>query len=80
MVCAGLVLAWLGLLRPGDAVVFQQPAYGLLIKRVEGISPDGSRLEVRGTHPDSVDSRRFGLIDKRSLAGVVLAHIKKPRR
>jgi hypothetical protein len=70
---------WLGRLRPGDAVVFQQPGYGLLIKKVASISPDGSRLEVLGAHPDSVDSRRFGPIEKRSIAAVVFAHIRKPR-
>ena len=70
----------LGRLRPGDAVVFQQPGYGLLIKKVAAISPDGARLEVLGAHPESVDSRRFGPIEQRAVGGKVIAHIRKPRR
>ena len=66
-------------LRPGDIVVFQHPVYGQMIKQIEKISPDGQRLHVIGSHPLSVDSRRFGPIPKTMLQGKVLWHVPRPR-
>jgi signal peptidase I len=62
---------------PGDVVAFQQPGYGLLIKRIQDITSDG-RLNVVGTHPGSVDSRVFGPIQRENLLGKVIWHIPKP--
>jgi signal peptidase I len=61
----------------GDVVAFHQPGYGLLIKRIQNLQPDGL-LEVIGTHPDSVDSRVFGSIRQENLLGKVIWHIRKP--
>jgi len=64
-------------IQPGDTVVFRQPGYGTLIKRVERISPDGEQLFVLGVHPDSTDSRQFGALSRRQLIGKVIWHIRK---
>jgi len=60
----------------GNTLVFRHPVYGIMIKKVSGIDLDG--IHVTGTHPNSVDSRRFGPIDRKSVIGVVLWHIRKP--
>ncbi len=62
--------------RPGDVVVFHQPGYGRLIKRVERIEPCG-RLFVLGSGEGSVDSRTFGPIYTSDVQGIVLWHIPK---
>ena len=63
---------------PGDVIAFHQPGYGLLIKRIQSITPDGA-LNVTGTHPESVDSRVFGAVRQKDLIGKVVWHIQKPR-
>ena len=63
---------------PGDTVVFHHPLYGIMIKRVERIEPDGEHVFVMGSHPNSVDSRQFGSLRKRSLLGKVIWHIRRP--
>jgi signal peptidase I len=60
-------------LQPGDLVVFNQPGYGVLIKQVQAISPGGQSLEVRGVHPESVDSRTFGPVMQKTLIGKIVA-------
>ena len=70
------------LLRPvrrGDVVAFRKPPYGLLIKQVEYLTPQGE-LFVLGTHAASVDSLQFGPIRQQDLLGKVIAHVKKPGR
>ncbi|NMB87608.1 MAG: hypothetical protein GYA17_04570 [Chloroflexi bacterium] len=66
-------------LRPGDLLVFYQPGYGLLVKRLESIQPTDRRLVVAGLHPDSADSRTFGPVDPERVIGRVLWRIHKPR-
>ena len=61
---------------PGDIIAFRQPGYGLLIKRIQQINPDGDLIVV-GSHPDSVDSRVFGPIKKENILGKVFWHIQK---
>jgi signal peptidase I len=65
--------------RRGDVVAFRKPPYGLLIKRVEYLTPAGE-LFVLGTHAASVDSLQFGPIQPQDLLGSVIGHVKKPRR
>jgi signal peptidase I len=65
-------------LHPGDIVVFCHPEYGVMIKKVESFSQDGESIFVIGTHPDSVDSRRFGAIPFQDLLGKVIWHVRKP--
>ncbi len=62
---------------PGDVIAFRQPGYGLLIKRIDQVYPDG-RMKVTGSHPESVDSRAFGLVQREDLVGKVVWHIRKP--
>jgi len=61
---------------PGNVVAFRQPGYGLLIKRIQVVDPDGG-LMVSGSHPDSVDSRVFGAVRPADLLGKVVWHIRK---
>jgi signal peptidase I len=61
---------------PGDIIAFHQPGYGLLIKRIQQITPEGE-VSVIGSHPDSVDSRVFGLVKKENILGKVFWHIQK---
>jgi nickel-type superoxide dismutase maturation protease len=61
---------------PGNVVAFHQPGYGLLIKRIQAINPDGGVM-VSGSHPESVDSRVFGAVRPSDLLGRVIWHIRK---
>ena len=65
-------------LKAGDLVVFHHPVYGRLVKRLETITPDGEELFVVGEHPDSTDSRQFGLVPRRWVIGKVVLHIRRP--
>jgi signal peptidase I len=60
----------------GDVVAFHQPGYGLLIKRIESIRPNGE-VDVIGSHPESIDSRVFGAIRREDILGKVVWHIRK---
>ncbi len=61
---------------PGDMIAFHQPGYGVLIKRVQAVTADGS-LDVTGTHPESIDSRVFGPVRATDVIGKVIWHIRK---
>lgn len=65
--------------RPGDTVLFRHPDYGLMIKQVQWLTPDGEAIFVTGTHPESTDSRKFGPISKHDLLGCVIWHVRKPQ-
>jgi phage repressor protein C with HTH and peptisase S24 domain len=60
----------------GDIIAFHQPGYGLMIKRIQQITPDG-RIEAIGSHPESIDSRVFGTVKKENVLGKVIWHIHK---
>lgn len=64
-------------IRVGDVIVFQQPGYPRLIKRVKQVLNGGRAFEVRGTQVESTDSRNFGLVDRRQISGKVLWHIRQ---
>ncbi len=61
--------------QPGDDLVFHQPGYGLLIKRLQRSEPGG--LYLLGTGEDSTDSRMLGLIDPARVIGKVIHHIRR---
>jgi signal peptidase I len=61
---------------PGDVIAFNQPGYGLLIKRIQNIAPDGG-VNVIGNHPESIDSRVFGSVRRMDILGKVIWHIRK---
>jgi hypothetical protein len=63
-------------LKRGDVIVFHHPHYGIMIKRIESISPGTGEIYVLGAHPNSVDSNRFGPIHLKDVVGQVLWHIK----
>ena len=65
-----------GKVKAGDVIVFQQPGYGTLIKRVVRVYPDERQYEVRGTQVSSTDSRNFGPVKQASISGKVVYHIR----
>jgi signal peptidase I len=77
VIIAKIPLLWFKL-RPGDTVVFRHSEYGTMIKKIKYLTPDGRSLFVIGSHPDSIDSRHFGLIPCRDVIGKVIWHVRKP--
>jgi len=75
-VLASHIPIWFRRLRVGDVVVFRQPGYGTLIKRVAEFTPCG-HLVVRGDDNGSVDSRAFGPVLPSHVRGRILWHIKR---
>jgi nickel-type superoxide dismutase maturation protease len=67
-------------IQAGDVIVFQQPTYGTLIKKVVQVEREGDQFLVVGAHPNSVDSRHFGPVPRQTLIGRVIWHIPKPAR
>ena len=65
-----------GKIRAGDVIVFDQPGYGMLVKRVRWVLEDGRTFEVRGTQVDSTDSRNFGPVPGSRIKGKVVWHIR----
>jgi len=61
-------------IRPGDAVVFQHPMLGRLIKLVERLEDDGRSIYVIGLDEFSSDSRTFGAIPRNLVEGKVIWH------
>lgn len=66
-----------GKIRVGDVIVFRQPGYGILIKRVRRVLDEGREFEVRGTLIESTDSRNFGPVPRERVLGVVIWHIRR---
>ena len=63
-------------IRAGDVIVFRQPGYGTLIKRVQHVLEQGDVYEVRGSQIPSTDSRNFGPVAKGQVSGKVIWHIR----
>ena len=57
-------------------IVFRQPGYGMLIKRVDKVLDAGRAFEVRGTQVESIDSRNFGSVPRERVLGKVIWHIR----
>jgi signal peptidase I len=68
---------WLRRVRPGDAVVFEYPHLGTLIKFVDHLEEDGRFFHVIGLDADSVDSRFIGPIPRSKVLGKVIRHIPR---
>jgi phage repressor protein C with HTH and peptisase S24 domain len=66
-------------LHADDSVVFTHPDYGLLIKHVRRNFLDSKKLEVIGSHKDSISSQKLGLIPYSDIIGKVIFHIKQSR-
>lgn len=66
-----------GKIRAGDVVIFRQPGYGMLIKRVHRVLEAGQAFDVRGTQVESTDSRNFGPIPRENVTGKVIWHIRQ---
>lgn len=66
-----------GKIRAGDVIVFHQPGYGLLIKRVLRVLNEGQAFDVRGAQVESTDSRNFGPVAREYVDGKVIWHIQQ---
>jgi nickel-type superoxide dismutase maturation protease len=71
---------FLNRIRVGDVIVFRQPTYGTLIKKVAQVEKTSNQFFVVGAHPNSVDSRQFGPVARQALIGRVIWHIPKSAR
>jgi type IV secretory pathway protease TraF len=78
-VLVSIVPLLFGAPKRGDIIVFRHEVYGTMIKMVEAVAPGGEEFSVVGTRAESVDSRRFGPISRKDVAGKVIWHIKGPR-
>ena len=58
-------------------IVFRQPGYGTLIKRVRRVLDEARAFEVRGTQIESTDSRNFGPVPRERVFGKVIWHIRR---
>jgi len=65
-----------GKVKAGDVIVFHQPGYGTLLKRVHTVLEEGQAYEVRGTQISSTDSRNFGPVPRKRVSGKVIWHIR----
>ena len=66
-----------GRIKDGDVIVFQQPGYGKLVKRVNQVLDGGHAFDVRGTQVESTDSRNFGPVQFENVTGKVIWHIRR---
>jgi signal peptidase I len=63
-------------IRAGDVIVFRQPGYGTLIKRVRRVLENGGAYDVRGTQISSSDSRNFGPVPQNQVTGKVIVSFR----
>jgi len=66
-----------GKIRAGDVIIFRQPGFGKLIKRVKRVQEDGHAFDVCGTQIESTDSRDFGPVPLENVSGKVIWHIQR---
>jgi len=66
-------------IKSGDTIVFRHPSYGMLIKQVERIDLKKNAIFVSGLNHYSVDSRRFGPIQREDVIGKVIWHLARPK-
>jgi len=60
--------------RVGDVVVVDHFLYGIIIKKIRHIAPDG-QLWLIGEHPTSLESERIGWVSPRRVLGKVVFRI-----
>lgn len=65
-------------IKTGDAIVFEHPSYGTLIKKVDRLDPNSDSIFVLGNHQFSLDSRQIGWIEQQNVIGKVIWHVKRP--
>jgi nickel-type superoxide dismutase maturation protease len=65
-------------LKVGDVIVFNHSLHGTMIKMINEINQSGDKLRVIGTQEKSIDSRQFGEIDRSSITGKVIMHVRNP--
>ncbi len=71
---------WLWPVRPGDAVVYKHPRFGVLIKRVLVIERDRRRYAVAGTGSETSAAETLGPAPFESVIGRALLRIPRSGR
>jgi signal peptidase I len=61
-------------LKPGDVVVFHQPGYGTLVKKIQAVYPEREVCWLIGNVPESVDSNEFGEVPFKNIMGKSVMH------
>lgn len=61
-------------LKVGDVVVVDHFLYGIIIKKVVHVAPDG-QLWLCGEHPTSLESERIGWLSPRRVLGKVIGRV-----
>jgi signal peptidase I len=62
-------------IHPGDVIIFKHSEFGTMIKKIAQIN--NGDVYVMGISGNSIDSRRFGPINKKDIIGKVILHIRK---
>ncbi len=71
---------WLNRTRQGDLIAFNHQEFGVMVKKLDHITPDRRGFFLVGTSPNSIDSRVLGWIDKNDLVGKVIVRVRNPNR
>ena len=64
-------------IKKDDMIVFQDPIYGRMVKKVSDVDRKNRKYFVLGFDPDSLDSRQLGWITRNQVKGKVLFHIRR---
>lgn len=67
----------MGMLEPGNVIVFESKNFGTMIKVVDSLSSDGKEITVKGTHPCSVAGRTIGPVKRSDVIGKVILHFRR---
>ena len=67
-----------GPIREGDIVAFSHPNYGLLLKEVIFVNQVSQVINLKGSHPNSIDSHQIGPVSISDIQGKVIFHVRNP--
>ena len=67
-----------GKISEGDTIVFSHDSFGLLIKEVSSVDPQLQQYNIKGSHPQSINSRKLGPISFSDIHGKVILHFRHP--
>jgi len=66
-----------GFVKAGTVLVFNSPAFGMLIKKVLKIDKEEKKYFFTGTNNLSLSTEKIGAIDQKDIIGAVIFHFKK---
>ncbi|GAB3485028.1 S24/S26 family peptidase [Marinomonas epiphytica] len=73
-----LTARWYRRLKVGQIVVIDHALYGVMVKKILHVAPDG-QLWLGGENPQSLLSERIGWVSPRRVLGKVLTHFGKTK-